>query len=594
VVKNLLSGNCNKMLTAEGYRPPVPLSFMKAPKTSLPNPAFSPLSIARMLWKRKFSAGILGGVFALIGCLVVHRLPAIYSSEAVILVDSQKIPEKLVASTVSTDLQDRIQTISQQILSSAQLKKVIEDFDLYHAERNELFEEEILEKMRKDISITLEQGWTGNRPGAFRVGYRGTNPSVVAQVTNRLANLYIDENLKTREVQAEGTSEFISTQLQEAKKKLDELEAAMSKYKLAHNGELPQQETALIGALSRLQSELEANRDGINRSEQAKLVLDNTLSTLESTVSMLSKPSQPSSARALPTDGLGSGDADNRETKPKSEVLQAQLDLLRTRYSDNHPDVRLLRDEIARLKETEKKDTTSHPVPTTNASTVPDAAADLPQRPDRERPELRQARERASAAKAQMTLVNRDLEIGKNEQQRILHDMAQYQERVAKLPVREQEMAQLTRDYEISKANYRSLLDKELSAEMATDMERRQKSERFTVLDPARVPEKPIKPNRPLFYAFSLVGALVIGLAFGLGREFKRDVLLGEWELPQGLTVLGRLPYIEISPKDASNPAQSGGKRQRNRKLQLAVVFSAILSLLGIIVAGIYLFWQRG
>jgi len=105
---------------------------------------------------------------------------------------------------VSTDLQDRIQTISQQILSSTQLKKVIEDFDLYHAERKSLFEEEILEKMKKDISIKLEQGWTGNRPGAFRVGYQGPNPAVVAQVTNRLAQLYIDENLKTRECRPRG------------------------------------------------------------------------------------------------------------------------------------------------------------------------------------------------------------------------------------------------------------------------------------------------------------------------------------------------------------------------------------------------------
>jgi hypothetical protein len=138
------------------------------------------------------------------------------------------------------------------------------------------------------------------------------------------------------------------------------------------------------------------------------------------------------------------------------------------------------------------------------------------------------------------------------------------------------------------------LLDKELSAEMSTDMERRQKSERFEVLDPGRVPEKPVKPNRPLFYALSWVGALAIGLAFGFGREFKQDVLLGEWELPQDLLVLGRLPYIKIALTDESKPAQGRGKRQRNRKLRLALVSSAILSLLGIIGAGIYLFQQRG
>jgi polysaccharide chain length determinant protein (PEP-CTERM system associated) len=551
-----------------------------------------------MIWKRKLSAGILAGALGLIGCLVVHRLPAIYSSEALILVDSQKIPEKLVASTVSTDLQDRIQTISEQILSSGQLKKVIEDFDLYHAERKNLFEEEILEKMRKDISVKLEQGWTGNRPGAFRVSFQGPNPAVVAQVTNRLANLYIDENLKTREVQAEGTSEFISTQLQVAKRKLDELEAAVSKYKLAHNGELPQQENALIGTLSRLQAELEANRDAINRSEQAKLVLDNTLSTLESTASVLARPDQQSSARGGQTNGPVSAAAEVPETKPKSEVLQAQLDLVRLRYSEDHPDVKRLRDEIARLKEAEKKEVekkeAARLAPHTDASNALNATASLPPRPERERPELLQARERINMVKAQMMQVNRDLEFRKSEQQRILRDMAQYQERIGRLPVREQEMAQLTRDYEISKANYRSLLDKGLSAEMSTDMERRQKSERFTVLDPARTPEKPIKPNRPVLYMLSWAGALAIGLAFGLGREFKQDVLLGEWELPKDLMVLGRLPCIKISSTDESKSAPAGGKRQRNRKLRLAVVSSAVLSLLGIIGAGIYLFWQRG
>ena len=556
-----------------------------------------------MIWKRKLSAGILAGALGLIGCLVVHRLPAIYSSEALILVDSQKIPEKLVASTVSTDLQDRIQTISEQILSSGQLKKVIEDFDLYHAERKNLFEEEILEKMRKDISVKLEQGWTGNRPGAFRVSFQGPNPAVVAQVTNRLANLYIDENLKTREVQAEGTSEFISTQIQGAKRKLDELEAAVSKYKLAHNGELPQQENALIGTLSRLQAELEANRDAINRSEQAKLVLDNTLSTLESTASVLARPDQQSSARGGQTNGLGSAAAEVPETKPKSEILQGQLDLLRLRYSDDHPDVKRLRDEIARLKEVEKKEVEKKEVekkdaarlaPKTDVANAPNATSSLPQRPERERPELLQARERINMVKAQMMQVNRDLEFRKSEQQRVLRDMAQYQERIGRLPVREQEMAQLTRDYEISKANYRSLLDKGLSAEMSTDMERRQKSERFTVLDPAHTPEKPIKPNRPVLYMLSWAGALAIGLAFGLGREFKQDVLLGEWELPKDLMVLGRLPCIKISSTDESKSAPAGGKRQRNRKLRLAVVSSAVLSLLGIIGAGIYLFWQRG
>src|ERR1700722_4930577 len=133
---------------------------MSAPKVSLSNPAFSPLSIARILWEHKYSVAILWVSISLIGFGVVQRTRAIYAAEAMILVDSQKIPEKYVSSTVSRDLQDRIQTISQQILSSTQLKKVIDEFDLYHAQRKKLFEEEILETMRRDIIINLEHGWT--------------------------------------------------------------------------------------------------------------------------------------------------------------------------------------------------------------------------------------------------------------------------------------------------------------------------------------------------------------------------------------------------------------------------------------------------
>jgi polysaccharide biosynthesis transport protein len=573
---------------------------MSTPKVSLPNPVLSPLSIARVLWKHKYSLGILWASISMIGFAVVHRMPAIYASEAMILVDSQKIPEKYVSSTVSTDLQDRIQTISQQILSSTQLKKVIDEFDLYHAQRKKLFEEEILETMRKDITINLERGWTGNRPGAFRIGYQGPNPSVVAQVANRLADLYIDENLKTREVQAEGTSEFISMQLQEAKKKLDELESAVSQYKLAHNGELPQQEGTLNGTLSRLQTELEANRDAINRAEQTKLFLENTLNTLDSTASALPGSERQDPVRGSQADGSPSSAAASGDQRPKSEILQAQLDLMRLRYSDQYPDVKRLTDEVARLKDLEQKEGAIPAAPAAAAAGKDDPAktqkvsADAPQHVVRERPEARQARERINGLKSQMALINRELEVRTNDQQRILRDIAQYQARIVKLPVREQEMAQVTRDYEISKANYRSLLDKQLSAEMSTDMERRQKSERFTLLDPARVPEKPVKPNRPLLYALGSLSGLVVGLAFGLGRELKQDVVLGEWELPPGIPVLGRLPYLEISATDEPKPAQPKRKRLLNRKLRLAMLSSAVLSLLGLMGAGVYFIWYRG
>src|SRR5579862_5957135 len=170
---------------------------------------FSPLSLARMVWKQKIYLVLMWLVISAIGVVIVHRLPAFYRAETLILVDSQKIPERYVSATVSTDLQDRLATISQQILSVTRLKKIIDDFDLYKEPRKTKAPEEVIELMRSDIDIKLEKGWSGGRPGAFRIAYQGTSPTIVAEVANRLASLYIEENLRVREAQAEGTSEFI-------------------------------------------------------------------------------------------------------------------------------------------------------------------------------------------------------------------------------------------------------------------------------------------------------------------------------------------------------------------------------------------------
>ena len=154
------------------------------------------------------------------------------------------------------------------------------------------------------------------------------------------------------------------------------------------------------------------------------------------------------------------------------------------------------------------------------------------------------------------------MEDRKTDQQRILKDINTYQARVEHLPVREQELAQITRDYEISKENYRSLLDKKIAAGMALDMERRQKSERFTVIDPARVPEKPVRPKRTMLYGAGMAVSLILAMIVGFGAELRQNVVLGEWELPSDIPVLARLPHIQIVPdvSTKSPPASHGGR----------------------------------
>ncbi len=543
-------------------------------KTSIIRAEFSPLSVARMLWKRKYSIVLIWVAVSAIGVYQVKKIPAVYSAEALVFIDSQKIPEKYVSSTVSTDVQGRFDSITQQILSRTRLTQIIRDFDLYHEQRKVRYPEEILDLMRNDISITPLRGSRG--PGAFQVAYQGRDPAVVAAVANRIANLYVEENLKTREVQAEGTSEFLDAQLKDAKKGLDEMEAAVSAFKARHNGELPQQEGAIASALSRLQVELQANRDELNRAQESKVLLENSLSMAQETLAVQQRALEAAAA-ASRASAAGPAAAPAGAAAPvrRSAELEAQLESLRLRYNDAHPEIRRMEAELRVAREEERREQAAARPQAQPAGESPHVTA--PAEAPAVSVQLSQARERVATLRSQLTLNSQDIQNRKAEQRRILSQIEMYQERMGRLPLREQELARITRDYEISKANYRSLVDKKMSAEMASEMERRQKSERFTIGDPARVPDMPIRPNRKLYAAIVSMFGLLLGLIWGGANELRKDVLLGEWELPASVPILGRVPAMELGSDEGA-----GGKRR------LLVVSSAALSVLGVLAAGIY------
>ena len=548
-------------------------------------PGLSPLSILRTIWKRKIRITVAAIFFTLCAVAVVRLLPPVYLAETVVLIDSQKIPEKFVSATVGDDLEERIASIRQTLLSGAELKKVIEEFGLYREERKTHFEEEILELMRKDISITLESAMPGTsktkRPGAFRIGYQGSDPTLVMQVANRLTDLYVEQNVSSREGQAAGTSEFLDTQLRDAKKHLDELEAAVSVYKLEHNGELPQQENALSGTLTRLQIELEANRDAINRAQQTKIILESNVNSMEANIATQAKAEQtPPGEDPSPVYSLLPGQT-NASSGKASEALEVQLALLRSRYSENHPDVIRMRNAVENLKRFEAEKRASNAAAAAANSQSADGGT-TGKRPAstqlRESPELAHTRNQLTGLKAQITGSDAELENRKAEQQRILRDLALYQRRIERLPVREQEMAQITRDYEMSKENYKSLLDKKMAAEMSLNMERRQQSERFVVLDRAQLPEKPIKPKKPLLYAGGSAAALLLALVLGFIAELRQNVFLGEWELPAGTPVLARLPYIAVPIGPGQAKSKPRGWFHRRKELASATATALLLA----------------
>jgi polysaccharide biosynthesis transport protein len=524
----------------------------KVPPIPTP-PQISPYSILRSLGKHLSLIAVISLVGAVITFFVVRMIPPVYSAEALVLVESQRIPENYVAATVNANLEGRLNALRQQILSYSRLLDVIRKYDLYRQERAaRLPMEEVVELMRTDLNIEVQRGAVPNRPAAFTVTYRGGNATTVAQVANLIASFFIDENLRTREVEAIGTSEFLNAQLAEAKKRLEEQEQQLSAFKLRYSGELPQQENALISSIAQAQTQLMGLQDSLNRIQQNKLMSQTSLDAAEAEQAMLQRLTNVAAVPATtsaPASALAPVMA-MAVPQRESDRLQQQLDSVRTRYAESHPEVKRLVAAVARSREMEAGQQSPAPPPaagtTAQTDTRPPQPAVQQLQPANARmiESVRAVNDRIATLRAQQTGWDRELANIEQDRQKLLRDVADMQARIGRLPLREQELARVMRDYESTRANYQSMLDKKMSADVAANMERRQKAERFVMLEMARKPEKPIKPKKVVFFGVGSLLCFAIGLATAVGIEAKKGSLLGEWELPPNVVILGRVPPI--------------------------------------------------
>src|ERR1019366_7617003 len=406
-----------------------------------------------------------------------------YTSSTLILVDPQKVPESYVKATVTGDLRNRLGTLKQQILSATRLQKIIDALNLYPVERKTMAREDVIAMMQKDVSVSIVTDYGGSQDlQAFRIGYSGRDARQVAQVANDLATLFMDENLKAREQQAAGTTEFLQNQLQETKKILESQEAKLKDFKLKHLGEMPEQQSANLQILGQLQSQLQLDGEALARAEQQK-----------STIQLL----MPQAAPVVDLDEgeLKSSNAAAVQAPPKVSPLislRARLTTLQQRYGDQHPDIRKLQQQIA---DEEAKEAA------VKAASFEAAAVAALSEPKPDAPPVRRAlipppSYSNPVLQSQLRAIEDEIPKHQAEQRRLNKQIAGYQSRLEAIPVREQEITSLVRDYEMSKAHYSQLLDKGLSAETATQLEIRQKGEKFSILDPAQPAERPSKPNR--------------------------------------------------------------------------------------------------
>ncbi len=446
-------------------------------------------------------------------------LPARYKSATQILVEQPTMPKNYVEPNVSDDLQNRLQSITQQILSRTRLLLIIDKLHLYRNARRQLTPDEQVGLMRKDIDIELVRDSHDEQITAFKISYSAHDPHVAQQVTSELSSLFINENLRVREKQSEDTTKFLENQLEDARASLADQEAKVREFKGKHEGELPSQEASNLQILSGLQSQLQNEQDALNTAKQQRVYLQTLLEQYRNL--------HPTSRGV---EGVPTGDQE-------LDRLESKLADLKSRYTDHYPEVENLKDEIAKV---ERSRGVANAEPRTTGNPLKQADAADPS-------------QNAALLQLQGQLHSNQAEIANREQAiaGLKARVNDYQDRLNNEPKSEEQLADLTRGYVQSQANYDDLLKKQNESEMATSMEQMQQGERFSILDPPSLPMKPDFPNRLKFCGMGLGFGLLLGLLMAGGFEYMDDRLHSEKELKILLpvSILSEIPAI-VSPLD--------------------------------------------
>ena len=467
----------------------------------------SGLEMALAVWHRRKCPGLL--VFVALLSLVTpvaRSLPDIYESTATVLVEHQQTPVGLVGPSADGELETRLHTISERILSRTRLYELVTQFDLYPELRQRATPDAVAEQMRRDIQLQfngVRQPTGLEATIAFSLSYRGRDPETVARVTNALAALYVEENARMREQQTAGTTEFLQAQLEDAKQQLATQERRMIAFKEHHIGDLPEQQVANLAALERL-------------NEQVR-VINNRRDEL-----------------TKQTTGLS--DASGDTVSARLARLQQELANLRTRDTDEHPDVVRVRNEIAGLE----RQLAAH-----GGGPGGPASQPIP----------------GSPAESELATL-------RNEAQGLQSRIATYQQRIENAPLIEQELQQLSQDYAAAKDLYQSLLQRYEGAQLAERMDQRLQGEQFRILDPAVASLQPVGPHRFRLLLMGLMGSL----AAAVGAALLAETVDTSFHTVDDVRAITTVPVlVSIPPIVTETDA-----RRRRQQFRLATLGAAL------------------
>jgi polysaccharide biosynthesis transport protein len=460
-------------------------------------------------------------------------LPSMYKSETTIIVEQPTVAKELVPSNINDDLQSRLQSITQQILSRTRLLHIIETLDLYHEKQKGATPDDLVEQMRKDIDIQLVRA-PGNDLTSFNVSFSARDPRVAQQVTSELTNLFISENLEVQTTQSKDTTEFFEAQLEESRSSLAAQEQKIQQFKAQHVSDLPGQLQSNLTILTGLQNQRQTEEDNLDRAKQQSVYYQSLLGQYRTL------QSSPKAAGNGGPVGLPAID-------DELEKLRGQLAEFTARgYTDRHPDVRKVKDQIVQTLAMRQQI-----VSDLKSASQTDAANGAPAQnsfDSQDTPAMAELKSQLQANKIE--IANRERSIAA-----LNTKISDYQARLGQEPVREQELADLSRGYDQSKANYDDLLKKKNASALSTSLTERQQGEHFRVLDPPSLPLKPAFPNHLKLCGMGLGVGLGLGLALVAGTEFLDDRIYSEKELKTlvPVAVLSEIPSISTVEEVKNN-----------------------------------------
>lgn len=501
---------------------------------NIPKLDFQPY--VEVAWRRKWWI-VLPLLLILVGAAgYVLTSPKMYRASTLILVEAQRVPQSYVQSTITETLQARLQTISQQVHSRTNLEGIIREFRLFAEEEQAPQERSLLGKVKERVMGLFQSDQEQESEGgpsmvqqvssvrqkidvslrgqnkAFEITFEWKDPEVAAEVANALASQFIEQNLRVREEMAMGTTRFLDSEVDRIRKDLVQRENALEKFKREHMGMLPDQLQSNLNILSQKRQELDNLEKRVAMEQQQAMMLKNQMSMNENQFAMDSEP-------MLFEEDVGGGQV---------AQLEDQLETLKTRYTEKHPDVQALKRRIEKLKEQQQnQDENATGMMAEQEMEMPDFS---PQ--DMLKPQLEQIQARISQYEKDIREVKAEI--------------AKYQQRVERTSEVELQLKNLQRDYETVNDRYQSLLSKKLNAQMSEELEKRQKGEQFRVIDPAVAPEKPFKPDMQKI----MLMAAVLGFGLGGGLAYVRESLdpafytAEEVETYLGKKVLVSLPKV--------------------------------------------------